>query len=81
MQDDGAVAAERRAGARLQVNGSSLIGRHGARAQARGIELLRGGRADLIASDAHRATRPPVLSAALDALAAAGLPRRGPRRS
>ena len=77
MEDEGAVAAERRAGARLQVNGSSLIGRHGARAQACGIELLRGGQADLIASDAHRAARPPVLSAALAALAAAGLPRAG----
>ncbi len=29
----------------------------------------------MIASDAHRPRRPPVLSAALDALAAAGLPR------
>ena len=58
MQDDGAVAAERRAGARLQVNGSSLTGRHGAAARAWGIELLRSGRADVIASDAHRADAP-----------------------
>jgi protein-tyrosine phosphatase len=75
MQSDGAVAAERRAGARLQVNGSSLTGLHGADARAWGIELLRSGGADVIASDAHRPARPPVLSAALDALAAAGLPR------
>jgi protein-tyrosine phosphatase len=75
MRSDGAVAAERRAGARLQVNGSSLTGRHGAGARAWGIELLRTGRADVIASDAHRPSRPPVLSAALDALVAAGLPR------
>ena len=74
MESPGAVAAERRAGARLQVNGSSLTGLHGAAARAWGIELLRTGRADLIASDAHRPARPPVLSAALDALAAAGLP-------
>ena len=40
-----------------------------------GLELLRTGAADLIASDAHRPTRPPVLSAALDALVADGLPR------
>src|SRR5918999_1313478 len=60
-----AVAAELRAGARLQVNGSSLTGRHGAHARAWGIELLRSGRADVIASDAHRVTRPPLLSAAL----------------
>jgi protein-tyrosine phosphatase len=75
MEADGAVAAERRAGARLQVNGSSLTGRHGRDARAWGIELLRTGRADVIASDAHRPARPPVLSAALDALAAAGVPR------
>jgi len=77
MEDEAAVAAERRAGARLQVNGSSLIGRHGQRAEARGVELLRSGQADLVASDAHRVARPPVLSAALDALVAAGLPRAG----
>ena len=75
MESEHAVTAERRAGARLQVNGSSLIGRHGARARAWGIELLRTGRADLIASDAHRASRPPVLEASIDALASAGLPR------
>ena len=75
MRADGAVAAERRAGARLQVNGSSLTGRHGARALAWGLELLRSGRADVIASDAHRPTRPPLLSAALDAVVADGTPR------
>jgi protein-tyrosine phosphatase len=75
MRSDGALAAERRAGARLQVNGSSLIGRHGTEARAWGIELLRTRRADVIASDAHRPERPPVLSQALDALAAAGVPR------
>jgi protein-tyrosine phosphatase len=75
MRSDDAVAAERRAGARLQVNGSSLTGRHGAGARAWGIDLMRSGRADVIASDAHRPSRPAVLSAALDALAAAGLPR------
>ena len=75
MDSDGAVAAERRAGGRLQVNGSSLTGRHGPQARAWGIELLRSGRADVIASDAHRPLRPPVLSAALAALAAAGLSR------
>lgn len=75
MLDDGAVDRELDAGAVLQVNASSLTGRHGAEAQAWGIELVRSGRAHVIASDAHRATRPPQLSAALDALAAAGLDR------
>jgi protein-tyrosine phosphatase len=75
MLDDGAIAAERAAGARLQVNASSLTGRHGPAARAWGIELLRSGRADLIASDAHRVTRPPLLSAALAVLAGDGMPR------
>jgi|SRR5215211_2072665 len=75
MREPGAVAAERRAGARLQVNGSSLTGRHGADALAWGLQLLRGGDADVIASDAHRPTRPPVLSAAVEAAIAAGVPR------
>jgi protein-tyrosine phosphatase len=68
MESPAAVAAERRAGARLQVNGSSLTGLHGAQAHAWGVELLRSGAADVIASDAHRPSRPSVLSAALDAL-------------
>jgi protein-tyrosine phosphatase len=75
MEADEAIDAERRAGARLQVNGSSLTGRHGGEAYERGIALLRSGRADVIASDAHRPTRPPVMSAAVSALAAAGVPR------
>jgi protein-tyrosine phosphatase len=76
MLIDGAVERERAAGALLQVNASSLTGRHGAQARGWGIELLRSGRADVIASDAHRVTRPPLLSAALDVLADAGMPRR-----
>jgi len=75
MERDGAIAAERRAGARLQVNGSSLTGYHGAGPQARGLELVRSGAADVIASDAHGASRPPVLSAAVDAVVADGMPR------
>jgi protein-tyrosine phosphatase len=77
MQRPGAVAAERRAGALLQVNGSSLTGRHGERARAWGIELLLAGDAAVIGSDAHRPARPPVLGAALDAVVAAGMDRRG----
>jgi protein-tyrosine phosphatase len=75
MLTRGAVARERAAGALLQVNASSLTGRHGPDARTWGIDLLRSGAADLIASDAHRATRPPLLSAALDVLAGAGMPR------
>ena len=36
---------------------------------------MRSGRADVIASDAHGTGRPPLLSAALDVLAAHGVPR------
>jgi tyrosine-protein phosphatase YwqE len=75
MRMDRAVDRELAAGALLQVNASSLTGRHGADAEAWGADLVRSGRAQVIASDAHRATRPPQLSAALDALAAAGLDR------
>jgi protein-tyrosine phosphatase len=76
MLADGAIAHERAAGALMQVNASSLTGRHGADARDWGIELLRSGRADLIASDAHRVTRPPLLSAALEVMGDAGVPRR-----
>lgn len=75
MEADGAVEAERRAGARLQVNASSLTGRHGRAARRWGRELLGAGRADVIASDAHRPSRPPMLSAALEALGEAGAER------
>jgi protein-tyrosine phosphatase len=75
MLADGAVARERAAGAVLQVNASSLTGRHGPDARDWGIELLRSGSADVVASDAHGSTRPPQLSPALDVLAAAGMPR------
>jgi protein-tyrosine phosphatase len=68
MEAPDAVAAERRAGAWMQVNGSSLTGLHGAQARAWGIELLRSGTAEVIASDAHRPSRPAVLSPALEAL-------------
>jgi len=40
MLDDGAVDRELDAGAVLQVNASSLTGRHGADAQAWGVELI-----------------------------------------
>jgi protein-tyrosine phosphatase len=67
------IAAERRAGARLQVNASSLVGYHGPAERARGLALLRSGQADVIASDAHRAARPPRLGEALAVLAAHGI--------
>ena len=73
MAADDAIAAELRAGAGLQVNASSLTGRHGTGARAAAIALVRAGRVHVLASDAHRPTRGPVLGAAVAALAAEGL--------
>lgn len=57
------------AGDRLQVNGSSLTGYHGAGARAAGLELIQDGRATVIASDAHRpGDRAPSLTAAVAVL-------------
>jgi protein-tyrosine phosphatase len=48
----------------LQVNASSLLARHGPAAQSLGWDLLERDVADLVASDGHRATRPPYLDEA-----------------
>jgi protein-tyrosine phosphatase len=62
------------AGDVLQVNASSLTGRHGATPRAFGLELARSGRATVIASDAHRPrTRGPALGAAVEVLRRDGL--------
>jgi protein-tyrosine phosphatase len=45
----------------LQVNATSLLGRHGQERQALGWRLLRDGLATAVASDGHRATRPARL--------------------
>ena len=75
MAIPGALSHERAEGALAQVNASSLTGRHDRGARRWGLELVRSGQADLIASDAHRVTRPPQLTAAVAALADAGVPR------
>jgi protein-tyrosine phosphatase len=65
----GAVDRLLAAGDRLQLNGSSLTGRHGAGARAAGLELARAGDIAVIASDAHRPTvRGPVLGQAVSVL-------------
>lgn len=53
----------------LQVNATSLIGRHGGEIEELGWELLEAGTAALVASDGHRATRPPFLDEAYAAAA------------
>jgi protein-tyrosine phosphatase len=60
-------------GAKLQINGSSLIGRHGERVREWAIGLAANGRADVVASDAHRPTRGPVLTEAVRTLIEAGV--------
>lgn len=48
----------------VQVNATSLLGRHGEEAGALGWQLVEDGHASLVASDGHRSTRPARLDAA-----------------
>jgi protein-tyrosine phosphatase len=50
----------------LQVNGSSLLGRHGEEAESIGWELIDRGLATIVASDGHRLTRPARLDEAYE---------------
>ena len=63
--DDPAVADELAArGWALQVNASSLTGRHGPDIEELGWSLVEGGVAAVVASDGHRTTRPAHLDEA-----------------
>jgi len=94
--DDPFVAEELSArGWTLQVNATSLLGRHGPEPEELGWSLVEGGLAGIVASDGHRATRPAQLDDAYelaearigpDALSlfdgsALGLPQRDEDRS
>src|ERR671939_807506 len=48
----------------LQVNATSLLGRHGPEREALGWRFVRDGLASVVASDGHRATRPAQLDGA-----------------
>jgi protein-tyrosine phosphatase len=50
----------------LQVNATSLLGRHGPEREETGWLLVERGLASVVASDGHRLTRPPFLDAAYD---------------
>jgi protein-tyrosine phosphatase len=50
----------------LQVNGTSLLGRHGEDPADVGWDLLERGVAEIVASDGHRPTRPPHLDEAYE---------------
>jgi protein-tyrosine phosphatase len=54
----------------LQVNASSLLGRHGPSSAEVARELVDSGAARLVASDGHRPTRPPHLDEAWELVAA-----------
>ena len=62
------VEAERLAerGWLLQVNATSITGRHGPEIQALAWRFLEGGVVSLVASDGHRTTRPPHLDEAYE---------------
>lgn len=71
-----AIARLLAAGDRLQVNASSLTGFHGGSSLAAGLDLVRSGRAAVLASDAHAPhERGPSLTAAIEVLAREGVPR------
>ena len=48
----------------LQVNATSLLGRHGPERESLGWQFVREGLASVVASDGHRATRPAQLDGA-----------------
>lgn len=57
----------------VQVNASSLTGRHGPSARERALAIARSERQVVIASDAHRPTRGPSLTAAVAVLVGEGV--------
>lgn len=66
--DPDVVAAFAERGWLLQINATSLLGRHGAERQKMGWLLVERGHAHLVASDGHRTTRPPFLDEAYAAV-------------
>jgi protein-tyrosine phosphatase len=71
-----ALRHELASGSALQVNAWSLAGRHGLEAQSVGRRLVREGRAEVIASDAHGGRRAPALLLGRDAVTLGGVSRR-----
>ena len=66
--DPDVVAAFAERGWLLQINATSLLGRHGRDRQEIGWLLVERGHAHLIASDGHRSARPPFLDEAYAAV-------------
>ena len=61
---DETLQIEVSAGSRIQINATSLLGRHGDAARRRAIHLIDAGFAHAVASDAHGLERGPVLTTA-----------------
>ena len=65
-EDPGLTAELAERGWPLQVNATSLLGRHGAEAEAIAWDLIELGHAKVVASDGHRLTRPARLDGAYE---------------
>ena len=68
LEDESALRALRERDWIVQVNASSLMGRHGRGCHDTGWRLVESGECDLIGSDGHRAERPPHLDSAFAAV-------------
>ena len=66
LDDPGAAARLAERGWLLQVNATSLLGAHGPAIEDAAWSLLDDGVAHVVASDGHRATRPPYLDRAYE---------------
>jgi protein-tyrosine phosphatase len=62
------------AGSTLQLNASSLAGLHGPAPAGAAVTIAQSGLPFILASDAHSAARPPLLSRGAETLRAAGVP-------
>jgi protein-tyrosine phosphatase len=81
LADDAiAVRRERSHGTAVQVNATSLTGAHGRAAEAAAVALMRHGRVEALASDAHSLLRGPALERGLSAGGWHGLPAAAIRR-
>jgi protein-tyrosine phosphatase len=70
LDDPGLVVAMHERGWLLQVNATSVVGYHGAEIESVAWNIIDHGHADLVASDGHRAARPPHLDEAFRAVQA-----------
>jgi protein-tyrosine phosphatase len=61
LEDLGGARRLREGGRLLQINATSILGYHGAEIEVAAWDLIDEGLADLVASDGHRAARPPFL--------------------